>query len=357
MDYWGDYKPYVTAAEKKKIAQKKLAKLRKENPNIQPIVVKGKKLVSTWWGKAWNSNLEYYADYDNRISRGRSYVRQGSVLDLKIRSGNIDALVQGSETYKINIEIQPIQQEKWLKIQSECAGEFDSLQNLLDGKFPKSLGEIFTKQKTGLFPSLSEISFRCNCLDWADMCKHITAVLYGVGVRLDSSPALFFTLRNVEIDSLVKKAVQDKKLSFLQKAKQKSSRVIADSDLSFLFGIDIGKITSIDTHEKHKEKTNKKPLKPQNKKASKKSSNPGKRQLSSKTKKPTDSTQKTKLNDSQKRVLKLLSRKKSCSPSDKIFAKQAKVGETYLRVILEELASRGYAKKQKNRGKVIFLAL
>jgi len=247
MSYWSHYKPYVSVSEKKRKAQKKLVQLRKKNPDMQPVTIEGKKLASTWWGKAWNKNLENYADYDNRIGRGRSYLRHGAILDLKITLGKIKALVQGSESspYLITIKIKALPQDKWQNIQIACQGEFESLQSLLDGEFPKDLGEIFTAYKTGLFPGSSEISFNCSCPDGAYMCKHIAATLYGIGARLDSQPDLFFTLRDVQINDLISKVVEDKKLSFLQKAKQKSSRVIADSDLSSLFGIEMEKIDSL----------------------------------------------------------------------------------------------------------------
>ena len=332
--YWEDHQPYKSAAEKKKIAQKKLARLRKENPQIKPVIVTGRKLVTTWWGRAWNNNVESYADYDNRISRGRSYVRNGCILDLQIGRAGIDALVQGTETYKVSIEIELLDKEKWQKIHDDCQGELSSLQALLDGKFPQSLGRIFTNQESGLFPTLSEISFRCNCPDWAGMCKHVAAVLYGVGVRLDSDPTLFFTLRDVAIDTLVSKAVENKKLSFLEKAKQKSSRVIADSDLSLLFGIDIDNIdfaTAKNTKSKKAQQTTQRTQK----------TNDHKHDILS-------------LKDAEQRVLQLLKRKKSCSASDKDFAKQAQVANTYLRTVLEKLVKHGYAKKEKNGRKVTF---
>ena len=248
MSYWSGYyyKPYESVDSKKEKAEKKLAKLQKKNPNIQPVNIEGKQLATTWWGKAWNKNLESYADFSNRIERGRSYVRHKAVLDLKISSGSIEALVLGSRStpYRILIKIKPLPKEKWEKIQLDCQGKFESLQELWEGKFPKNLGEIFTAHRTGLFPSPKEISMDCSCPDQAYMCKHIAAALYGVGARLDKDPSLFFKLRKVKMDKLIRKAIQDKKLSFLEKARQKTARVIADSDLSSLFGIEMEDVNS-----------------------------------------------------------------------------------------------------------------
>ena len=241
MSYWSYYPPYVSVAKKRAKADKKLKSLQKKNPNIRPVIIEGRTIARTWWGKSWNTNLERYADYTNRIGRGRSYVRHGSVLDLKIKSGLVEALVQGtsSRPYKVQIKIKSLKKNKWKNIKTECQGRFDSLQELLQGSFPKSLSDIFTDQKSGLFPSPKEISFDCSCPDWADMCKHVAATLYGIGARLDSEPDLFFTLRNVKMEALITEAVKDQTTDLISKAGRKSSRVIDDSNLSEIFGIDI----------------------------------------------------------------------------------------------------------------------
>ena len=241
MGYWGHYPRYVSVAEKRAKAAIKLKQLKKKNPDIKPILLEGTVIAKTWWGKAWNRNLESYADYSNRIGRGRSYVRHGAVLDLKIDSGRIESLVQGTESrpYSVSIKIKPVNKKVWQEIKSACEGKLDSLQELLAGKFPKALGEIFTTQGKGLFPSPKEIDFSCSCPDWAYMCKHVAATLYGIGARLDEEPGLFFKLRKVKMEDLVTQAVEDKTRKLLKKAKKKTARVIADSDLADVFGIDM----------------------------------------------------------------------------------------------------------------------
>jgi len=240
MGYWG-FAPYVSVAKKKAKADKKLKQLMKTNPNIKPVVITGSSIARTWWGKAWNVNLEKYADYSNRIGRGRSYVRHGSVLDLQIRSGEITSLVLGtaSRPYSVKIKIENIKKEIWQQIKTFCEGKLDSLQDLLTGNFPKALGEIFSARGVGLFPSPNEIDFSCSCPDGAYMCKHIAATLYGVGARLDEEPGLFFKLRNAQIEDLIKQAISGKTEKLLKKAKNKTSRVIADGDLSSVFGIEL----------------------------------------------------------------------------------------------------------------------
>ncbi|MCP4150626.1 MAG: hypothetical protein GY757_22965 [bacterium] len=240
-DNYGGYKPYVSAAEKKAKAEKKLAQLKKKNPHIKPVILEGTAIAASWWGKSWNRNLEGYADFSNRISRGRSYVRSGAVLDLQIKPGSVQALVQGTRAkpYSVKVEIAPIPKPDWEFLKKESGGKLDSLQELLAGKFPKALGELFTAPGKGLFPSPKEIDFSCSCPDYAFMCKHVAAALYGIGARLDDEPELFFTLRNVEIKDLVSQALQGKSRELLARAEKKTSRVIADADLSAMFGIQL----------------------------------------------------------------------------------------------------------------------
>lgn len=206
-----------------------------------PVIISGNKLAKTWWGIAWNNNLERYSDYSNRIGRGRSYIRNGAVLDLKITPGNINALVQGNrkKPYRVDIAIRPLAKETWEAITKACEGKIDSLQELIEGRFPKALSELFMVQGKGLFPAPAEISLDCSCPDWAYMCKHVAAVLYGVGARLDENPELFFVLRQVRMDDLISVAINQKARTMLKKADTKSRRIIDDADILGIFGIEI----------------------------------------------------------------------------------------------------------------------
>ncbi|MCL5282918.1 MAG: SWIM zinc finger family protein [Planctomycetes bacterium] len=243
MRHYDDYgfPRYVSVAEKRARARRKLEQLRKQHPNIRPVIIEGNALVRTWWGKAWNGNLSKYADYANRIGRGRSYVRHGAVLDLQIKSGQVKALVQGSQgsPYTVTIKIKPISEPVWKQIRAACAGQLASLQELLEGRFPRGLAELFTAKGSGLFPSPQEIDFHCSCPDWAYMCKHVAAVLYGIGTRLDEDPSLFFVLRRMKMDDLITQAVQDKSERLLKQAKKKTARVLDDADLGEVFGIEM----------------------------------------------------------------------------------------------------------------------
>ncbi len=234
---------YVAKAEKQARAAKKLEQLKKKR-DVRPVIIQGSAIARTWWGKSWNRNLEQYADYSNRIGRGRSYVRHGAVLDLQINAGEIKALVQGSRSkpYEILIKIGKLGKNTWQQISSSCSGMLDSVSELLSGNFPKELGELFLQRDAGLFPSPKEIAFECSCPDWASMCKHVAATLYGVGARLDEDATLFFTLRGVDMTDLITRTASAKAESMLEKAAKKSSRIIDDTDLSALFGIELTNI-------------------------------------------------------------------------------------------------------------------
>jgi uncharacterized Zn finger protein len=241
MSFYGGFPAYVPVAEKRKRAEESVKKLKKKNPDISPVVIEGRTIAKTWWGKSWNKNLESYADYSNRISRGRSYVKNGAVLDLKITQGTINALVQGSgsKPYKVDISIKPLPENLWEDIINQCLGKIESIEELIEGKFPKALADLFTARGKGLFPAPDEIDLGCSCPDYAMMCKHVAAVLYGVSARLDDKPELFFALRKVNINNLISEAINKKTQTLLEKSKAKGRRVIEETDMFDMFGIDM----------------------------------------------------------------------------------------------------------------------
>jgi len=234
---WFSYGEYVPVAEKRKQAQKEVAKLRKKNSGLSPVVIEGKKIANTWWGTAWCKNLESYADFSNRIGRGRSYVRNGFVLDLKIEEGAIVAKVLGSRIYTTEIEIDILSEANKISITEAVGREIDSVADLVEGKFPKDFEDLFLTQKKGLFPSPREIHMDCSCPDWATMCKHVAAVLYGVGARLDEDPLLFFKLRGLDVSAFIKASIDEKLAHMMKNVGRASDRVLEDVDLGELFGV------------------------------------------------------------------------------------------------------------------------
>lgn len=234
-DYYDNHRSYVSVTDRRRRAAKRVAKMKKVGRDVAPVEITGRKITRTFWGDAWCTNLEAYSDYSNRLPRGRTYVRNGSVFDLQIDAGVVFALVSGSEIYEVKIGIKPLEQERWTEMQGQCAGQIDSLIELLQGAISESVMEIVTRKGDGLFPSPREISFDCSCPDWAAMCKHVAATLYGVGARLDHQPELLFTLRGVDPTEMVQ-AVLD--VPQTARASRNGPDLEADG-LSSLFGVEI----------------------------------------------------------------------------------------------------------------------
>jgi uncharacterized Zn finger protein len=195
--------PYVPVAKRREKAAKKMQQLKKKGQSIQPITIQGRTITRTFWGKAWCSHIESFSDYDNRLPRGRTYVRSGSVCHLEINEGQVKAMVSGSSLYHISIGIKPLVLEKWLTLKNTCMGKISSLLDLLSGKLSTGVMDVVCHPQNGLFPLSHDLTFDCSCPDWASMCKHVAAVLYGVGSRLDADPAQLFKLRGVNFEELI----------------------------------------------------------------------------------------------------------------------------------------------------------
>jgi len=235
MSYY-EWHAYVPVAEKRRQAERKLAKLKKQGRSVAPVRIEGRTITKSFWGKSWCVNLERYSDYENRLPRGRTYVRNGSVIDLQIAKGEISAMVAGSELYQIKIAIAPVTRARWKSICRDCAGTVDSLVELLQGRLAKGVMDRVCREGDGLFPSPTEIKLSCSCPDWADMCKHVAAALYGVGARLDEKPQLLFVLRDVDETEMLAGAGQD---SPLTRAAPGAAKVLDESDVAALFGLEM----------------------------------------------------------------------------------------------------------------------
>jgi uncharacterized Zn finger protein len=225
--------PYVPVAERRRQAAAEMAKLKKKGHAVSPVVIQGRAIATTVWGKAWCANLEGYSDYANRLPRGRTYVRNGSVVDLQIGPGRIEARVSGSSIYTATVTVKPLPAARWQALCADCAGGIDSLVELLQGRFAKGVMERLCRPGDGLFPSPKEITLDCSCPDSAHLCKHLAAVLYGVGSRLDHQPELLFTLRQVAATDLLAHA--GKGLA----AEPAGARTLAGDDLGALFGLEL----------------------------------------------------------------------------------------------------------------------
>ena len=228
--------PSAEELRQKSAASRKEAKSK--GKTLHPIVIEGRTIAKSWWGKAWCDNLEKYADYQSRLGRGKRYVRTGAVIDLQMQKGKITARVQGTRKtpYKTEIRISPLTEEKCQTILRQCGRKMENLEALLAGNFPEDMKELF-QGKDGLFPEPREISFTCSCPDWALMCKHVAAALYGIGARLDEDPMLFFELRGIDAGRFVDVALETRVESMLANADKKTERVMENLDVKALFGV------------------------------------------------------------------------------------------------------------------------
>ena len=232
--FYNQYPPYVCAAERKAKARKHAEKLAKTGQLCCPITIVGRKIAVSFWGKAWCEHMESFHDYENRLPRGRTYARNGSIIDLQIKPGQVNALVSGSHIYEVSIKLKALDAKPWQAIRRRCAGQIASAIELLKGKFSDAVMKVLTDRGEGMFPSVKDFSMDCNCPDSASMCKHIAAVLYGIGSRLDHEPGLFFTLRKVNHLDLVAAAGEG-----IAAAAQAQVSGIAEADLADVFGVDI----------------------------------------------------------------------------------------------------------------------
>src|ERR1035437_3504814 len=234
-DGWG-WRPYVSAGERRRRAAREMEKRKKQGHAVSPVSIEGRAIAKTFWGMAWCENLERYSDYANRLPRGRTYVRNGSVVDLQIAPGAIHAHVSGSELYKVTLKVAPVPKGKWKSICKDCAGAIDSLVELRQGRLSRGVMERICRQNHGLFPSPEEIQLSCSCPDSAGMCKHIAAVLYGIGARFDHQPELLFRLRAVDHMELI---VNAGKAIPLAKQGPAAGKLLGGEDLSEIFGLDM----------------------------------------------------------------------------------------------------------------------
>jgi len=226
---------YVSVAEKRANAKRRIKKLSRKIKDVKPVEIEGRTITKTFWGKAWCTHLEKFSDYSNRLPRGKSYARHGSIFHLEICEGVITAKVSGSSMYDVKIKISPLKKKLWKEIKSSCTGKIGSLIELLQGKISKDVMSVVTDSETGLLPQTGEIKLGCSCPDWAVMCKHVAAVLYGIGNRLDYEPELLFVLRGVDASELISEGLAGAQ----PQAGANVEDNLSDDQLQGMFGDDI----------------------------------------------------------------------------------------------------------------------
>ena len=234
MSRWKRWPRYVPVSERRTKAQKKVQQLRKKGKNICPIQIEGRTIARSFWGQGWCTHLESFSDFSNRLPRGRTYVRNGSVCHLEIGPGQVTAMVSGSKIYNVTIGIKELSCAVWEEVKHKCAGSIGSMLELLQGKLSDEVMQVVTDAHKGLFPRPEEISLHCDCPDWAVMCKHVAAVLYGVGHRLDQEPELLFTLRRVQARELI-----SSDFSFLDQSSHVDEDTLSYDKVGDIFGIEL----------------------------------------------------------------------------------------------------------------------
>lgn len=235
---WWSYERKPSALEQRGRALREGRRLAKQFSRTgrlpSPVTVDGRVIARSFWGKAWCENLESYKDYEYRLPRGRSYLRNGAVLDLDIRPGGVAAIVAGTSLYEVEIKIKPVASDHWERIKAQCAGQIGSLIELLEGRISDRVMQVITHPEQGLFPKPAQIEMTCSCPDWATLCKHVAAVMYAVGARFDHQPDLLFTLRKVDHGDLIAHATE------AGVSRRRSQRkTLASEDLGSIFGIEI----------------------------------------------------------------------------------------------------------------------
>ena len=238
MRFYYGYQPYVPVAQRQAEAAMAMAKLARAGKKISPVVIQGRNIATTFWGIAWCENLESYSDFANRLPRGRTYARNGSVVHLEIGKGQIASMVRGSSLYHIQIEIDELPKVRWQALKKECGGQVGSLVELLQGRLSKAVMGLVTDRDKGLFPKPKEIRITCSCPDDATLCKHIAATMYGVGNRLDKEPGLLFLLRGVDQSELIEEAVAPG-------GSAGKSATVLKGDLAAIFDIELGDGTTV----------------------------------------------------------------------------------------------------------------
>lgn len=232
---WWSYTRKPSVHERRQKAAREARRFARSGKALSPVAIDGRTIARSFWGKAWCENLESYRDFENRLPRGRTYVRSGAVLDLQVASGKVTALVVGSDLYEVAITIKPVMAEHWGRIKTQCAGNIGSVIELLQGRLSERVMQVITHRGEGLFPEPAEIQMECSCPDWATMCKHVAAVMYGVGARLDQQPELLFTLRNVDHAELIAQAAD-----LAVNRKGAGRKTLADDVLGDVFGVELG---------------------------------------------------------------------------------------------------------------------
>ena len=226
------FPPHVPVGARRARVARVSDELRRNGVDVQPVHIEGRSIARSFWGRRWCHHLESCSDFENRLPRGRAYVRNGSVCHLDVHAGGVDAMVVGSDLYHVVVRIRKLGAGRLEGHPGRVRGPGRIRPRAAPGTAcPIHVLRVVTDPARGLFPKPGEITLTCDCPDWAVMCKHAAAVLYGVGSRLDNRPELLFRLRDVDAEDLV---VGDMALPDASAGDD-----VLAGDLADIFGIDL----------------------------------------------------------------------------------------------------------------------
>ena len=220
-----DFQPRLKAADLKKLAAMRLAELQAEGQELHPVVNSSRKLATHFWGSAWMKQLALCESGGMCLAPGRTLLRHGCVLDMRISRGCITALVSADELYEVELHLTPLEGEQLESLTLSCGNHINSLLSLLEGKVDTSVLEQLCHPENGILPTPQDWKMHCTCPDWAEPCPHAAAAIYAAGCLIDADPKLLFTLRSIEPDALLAPTAQ--------------SIEIDTNKLASMFGIDI----------------------------------------------------------------------------------------------------------------------
>ena len=220
--------------------EKKLAQVE-EKQRLRPVIIEGSVIARSWWGKAWNENLEFYAEYSNLIGRGRSHVRSGAILGLQVSAGEVKALVRGSRAkpYAVQITIKKLNKNTWNQLTSACEGNLRSLEELLAGKFPEVSRRRVHAAKDRVVPITKGDRICASGRDGRACAGTLQRRSLASVPGLTKSQRSFLHSEVWDAADLIRRDVSSKAEDLLQKASKKSSRPIEGADLSAACGVDL----------------------------------------------------------------------------------------------------------------------
>ncbi len=221
-----DEQPRLRAADLERLADARREQLLAAGESLNPVVSRSRKLATRFWGSAWMRHLAVCESGGLCLAPGRTLLRHGCVLDIRVAPGLVSAKVSAEELYEIELRLAPPDEERVEALATLCAGKIDSLLSLLEGRVDEALLQQLCDPDNGLLPDARDWHISCSCPDWSDPCPHAAAAMYALGVLLDSQPELLFTLRSIDSASLLRKP-------------EHTSDAFDAATLSATFGIDL----------------------------------------------------------------------------------------------------------------------